>query len=106
MGAYLRENEVKHVLNEVVMHRRHYLTSMVIFVLCQTCKSLEPDIRKLLSSIFLCKVSKKDVRDIMGEIIEGHTNDIDEIIKLVFLKPCNYFLSTSTVNVYSVILIN
>ena len=90
MGAYLRNTDTKRLLKELVMNRRHYHTS--IYFLCQTYKSLEPDIRKLFSNIFLFKVSKKEMEDIMNEIIEGHKNDIDEIIKLVFDKPYNYFL--------------
>ena len=59
--------------------------------------SLEPDIRKLFSNILLFKVSKKEREDIVNEIIEGHKNDIDEIIKLVFNKPYNYlFINTDS----------
>ena len=37
------------------------------------------------------------MEDIMNEIIEGHKNDIDEIIKLVFDKPYNYlFINTDS----------
>jgi hypothetical protein len=50
----------------------------------QTYKSSEPSIRKLFSNIFLNKVSKHELNLIMDEIIEGHKNDIDAIIKLVF----------------------
>ena len=95
MGAYLRDHQVKQLLKDLVMNRRHLHTS--IFFLCQTYKSLEPDIRKLFSNIFLFKVSKKEMEDIMNEIIEGHKNDIDEIIKLVFDKPYNYlFINTDS----------
>jgi hypothetical protein len=51
MGAYLRNNDTKRLLKELVMNRRHYRTS--IYCLCQTYKSLELDIRKLFSNIFL-----------------------------------------------------
>ena len=95
MGAYLRDPHVKKLLKELVMNRRHYHTS--IYFLCQTYKSLEPDIRKLFSNIFLFKVSKREMEDIMDEIIEGHKDNIDEIIKLVFDKPYNYlFINTDT----------
>jgi len=95
MGAYLRDTHVKKLLKELVMNRRHYHTS--IYFLCQTYKSLEPDIRKLFSNIFLFKVYKKEMEDIMNEIIEGHKDNIDEIIKLVFDKPYNYlFINTDT----------
>ena len=61
MGAYLRNTDTKRLLKELVMNRRHYHTS--IYFLCQTYKSLEPDIRKLFSNIFLFKVSKKEIKD-------------------------------------------
>ena len=96
MGAYLRDHKVKRLLNELVMNRRHLHTS--IYFLCQTYKSLEPDIRKLFSNIFLFKVSKKEMENIMDEIIESYNkNNIDEIIKLVYDKPFNFlFINTDT----------
>ena len=96
MGAYLRDHQVKQLLKELVMNRRHLHTS--IFFLCQTYKSLEPDIRKLFSNIFLFKVSKKEMENIMDEIIESYNkNNIDEIIKLVYDKPFNFlFINTDT----------
>ena len=39
MGAYLKDNQVKQLLKELVMNRHHYHTS--IFFLCQTFKSVE-----------------------------------------------------------------
>ena len=57
MGAYLRNNDTKRLLKELVMNIRHYHKS--IYFLCHKCISLEPDIRKLFSNIFLFKVSKK-----------------------------------------------
>jgi hypothetical protein len=40
---------------------------------------------------------QKEMEDIMNEIIEGHKNDTDEIIKLVFDKPYNYlFINTDS----------
>ena len=95
MGAYLRDNKIKQLLKELVMNRRHY--HMSIFFLCQTYKSLEPDIRKLFSNIFLFKVSKREMEDIMDEIIEYHADNIDKIIKLVFDRPYNFlFINTDS----------
>ena len=53
-------------------------------------KSVERDIRKLFSNIFLFKVNKKEMEDIMDEIYEGNKNNIDQIIKIVYDKPFNY----------------
>ena len=57
MTAYLRNNQIKHILKELVFNRRHYHTS--IYFLVQTYKSLEPSIRKLFTNLFIFKVSKK-----------------------------------------------
>ena len=84
MGAYLRDTHVKKLLKELVMNRRHYHTS--IYFLCQTYKTLEPDIRKLFSNIFLFKVSKREMEDVMDEVIESHKDHIDEIIRLVLIN--------------------
>ena len=77
------------------MNRRHYHTS--IFFLCQTYKSLEPDVRKLFSNLFLFELSKKEMEDVVNELIEGHKDNIDAIIKLVYDKPYNYlFINTDS----------
>jgi len=95
MTAYLRDTYVKKLLNQLVYNQRHLHTS--IYFLVQTYKSLEPSIRKLFSNIFLFKVSKHELNNIMDEIIEGHKDDIDAIIKLVFDKPYNYlFINTDS----------
>ena len=95
MGAYLKDKQVKQLLKELVMNRRHYHTS--IFFLCQTYKSIEKDIRKLFSNIFLFKVSKHEMEDIMDEIYEGNKQNIDQIIKIVYDQPYNYlFINTDT----------
>ena len=79
---------VKQLLKELFMNRWHYHTS--IFFLCQTFKSVERDIRKLFSNIFLFKVSKKEMEDIMDELYEGNKHNIDQIIKIVYDVPYNY----------------
>ena len=49
--------------------------------------SVERDIRNLFSNIFLFKVAKKEMDDIMDEIYEGNKHTIDQIIKIVYDKP-------------------
>ena len=60
-------------------------------------KSVERDMRKLFSNIFLFKVSKHDTEDTMDEIYEGNKQNIDQIIKIVYDQPYNYlFINTDT----------
>ena len=95
VGSYLKDNQSKQLLKELVMNRCHYHTS--IFFLCQTYKSVERDIRKLFSNIFLFKVSKKEMEDIIDELYEGNKHNIDQIIKIVYDVPYNYlFINTDT----------
>ena len=55
--AYLKDKSVKKLLKELIYNRRHLRTS--VFFLCQTYMSVEPDIRKLFSNLFIFRVSKK-----------------------------------------------
>ena len=68
MGAYLKNKDVKQLLKELVMNRRHKHLS--IYFLCQTYLSIEKDIRKLFSNLFIFKVSKHELNNIYDELIE------------------------------------
>ena len=46
MGAYLKNQDIKKLLKEIVMNRRHKHVS--IYFLCQTYFSIERDIRKII----------------------------------------------------------
>ena len=47
--------------------------------MCQTLKSLKPDMRKLFSNVFCLKFIK-EMEEIMDEVIDGQKDNIDEII--------------------------
>ena len=95
MGAYLRNKETKQLLKELIYNRRHLRTS--IFFLVQTFLSIEPDIRKLFSNIFVFKVSKKELETIFEEVIEQEKDNILPISRLVYDKPYEYlFINTDT----------
>jgi len=95
MGAYLRNNEIKKKLKELVMNRRHKHLSIIF--LCQTYLSIEPEIRKLFSNIFIFKSSKKEMEVIFDELIEMPKDYILPIMKVVYDKPYNYlFINTDS----------
>jgi len=99
-GAYLKDNEIRKKLKELVMNRRHKHLS--IFFLVQTYYSVEKDIRKLFSNIFIFRVSKKEMEAIFDEIIERHKSYIPEITKLVYDKPFKYlFVNTDSQKLFS-----
>ena len=95
MGAYLKNKDTKKLLKELIFNRRHISTS--IFFLVQTWFSIEKDIRKLFSNIFVFKVSKKEMETIADEVIETKKEYIPEISKMVFSEPYKYlFINTDT----------
>ena len=100
MTAYLKDNETRKKLKELVMNRRHKHLS--IFFLVQTYYSVEKDIRKLFSNIFIFRVSKKEMENIFDEVIETHKSYIPDITKLVFDKPYKYlFVNTDSQRLFS-----
>lgn len=99
MGAYLKNTETKQLLKELIYNRRHLRTS--IFFLVQTYLSIEKDIRKLFSNIFVFKVSKKELETIFDEVIEQEKDNILPISRLVYDKPYQYlFINTDSGKLY------
>ena len=100
MGAYLKNNETKQLLKELMMNRRHLHLS--IFFLVQTYLSIERDVRKLFSNVFIFRCSKKEMELIADELIEQKKEHINEIVKIVFNKPYQYlFINTDSQRCFS-----
>ena len=95
MGAYLKNKEIKKKLKELIFNRRHLRTS--IFFLVQTYLSIERDIRKLFSNLFIFKVAKKELQTIFEEHFEHNEDLANPISKLVFDIPYNFlFINTDS----------
>ena len=88
MTAYLKNQEIKQLMKELIFNRRHLHVS--IFFLVQTYKSIEKDIRKLFSNIFIFKVSKNELETIFEEIVEIDKKYIQPISSLVYNEPYKY----------------
>jgi hypothetical protein len=78
----LKNKEIKKLLKTLVYNRRHLRVS--IFFLAQTYLSIERDIRKLFSNLFVFKVAKKELELIFDELVEQAKDMILPISKLVF----------------------
>ena len=86
---------MRKLLKEIIFNRRHYHIS--IYFLCQTYLSLEPDIRKLFSNIFVFRVSKKELERIFEEVVESKKEYINFISQIVWDKPHQYlFINTDS----------
>ena len=100
MGAYLKNNETKKLLKELIMNRRHLHLS--VFFLVQTYLSVERDVRKLFSNVFIFRCSKKEMETIADELIEQKKEHLNEIVKIVFNKPFQYlFINTDSQRIFS-----
>lgn len=93
--AYLKDKSIKKLLKELIYNRRHLRTS--VFFLCQTYMSVEPDIRKLFSNLFIFRVSKKELEKIFEELVEESKDSVLPISKLVFREKYNFlFINTDS----------
>lgn len=88
MGSYLKDNSIKKLLKEIIMNRRHLYCS--IFFLAQTYFSVDKEIRRLFSNVFIFKVAKDTMASIFEELITGKKNKSDEIVSMVYDKKYNY----------------
>jgi DNA replication protein DnaC len=94
-GAYLKNKETKTLLKEIIFNRRHLRTS--VFFLCQTYLSIDKEIRKLFSNLFIFRVSKKELEKIFEELVEESKDLILPISKLVFKEKYNFlFINTDS----------
>jgi DNA replication protein DnaC len=95
MGAFLKNAETKRLFKELVYNRRHYHTS--IFFLCQSWLSVEKDLRKLFSNIFVFKVSKSEMDNLFNEVIEQKREHLLDIMKIAYDKPHQFlFINSDT----------
>lgn len=85
MTAYLKDKEIQKKLKELIYNRRHLHLS--IFFLVQTWLSVPKDIRKIFTNLFVFRVNKAEFKTIADEMIEGHSNKIDDILRIVYDKP-------------------
>ena len=95
MASSLKNADIKKKLKQLVFNRRHKHLSIIFLV--QTYLSIEKDIRKLFSNLFIFKSSKKEMETIFDELVELPKDYILPIMKVVYDKPYQYlFINTDT----------
>jgi hypothetical protein len=95
MTAYLKNADVRQKLKEFVFNRRHKHLSIIFLV--QSWLSVDKDIRKLFSNIFIFKVSKSEMEKIWDEVVELPKEAVLPIMRLVYDKPHEYlFINTDS----------
>jgi len=86
--AYLKDKEVRKKLKELIFNRRHMHIS--IYFLCQTYYSIDKEIRRLFSNLFIFKTSKTELATIFEEIVDLPSGIVPHINKMVFDAPYNF----------------
>ena len=82
------------------MNRRHLHIS--IFFLTQTYYSIEKDIRRLFSNIFIFRVSKNELYNVFDELVETKKDHVGEILKIVYDRPHKYlFVNVNSQRLFS-----
>ena len=101
MTAYLKNNDVKKLLKELIFNRLHLRCS--VYFLVQTWFSIEKDIRKLFNNIFLFKSSRAEQEKKIDEVLDESKKElIPKINKIVYDKPYKYlFLDTDSQRLFS-----
>ena len=95
MTAFLKNNDIKKKLKELVYNRRHKHLSIIFLV--QSYLSIEKDIRKLFSNLFIFKCSKNEMVTIWEELMEYPKEYILPIMKITYDEPYNYlFINTDS----------
>ena len=84
-GAYLKNNEIRKKMKELLMNRRHLHVS--VYFLVQTWLSVEREIRKLFNNIIIFRCSKLEMEQVFQEVIESKAKHQDEIVRLVYDVP-------------------
>lgn len=95
MTAYLKDKTLKKKFRELIYNRRHKHLSIIFLV--QSFLSIERDIRKLFSNLFIFKTSKKEMETIFDELIELPKEYVIPIMKMTYDEPYNYlFINTDS----------
>lgn len=95
----LKNKQTMRLFKELAFNRRHLRLSF--FFLVQTYFSVNKEIRRLWSNLFIFKVSKNEMANIFDELIELPIEYMRDIMKLVYDKPYQYmFVNTDSQRIF------
>jgi len=95
VGSSLKNNDTKRMFKELVYNRRHLHVS--IFFLVQSYLSIEKDLRKLFTNLFVFKIAKSEMQNLFEELIEQKKEYMLDIMKFAYDKPHQFlFINTDT----------
>lgn len=86
MASYLKNNDIKQLLNMIIRNRRHLRCSLMNCV--QSYNSIPLDSRKLITHIWLGKITnKKEADNIFSELMFRPKDVYESILRYTFKKP-------------------
>jgi hypothetical protein len=95
----LKNKQTMRLFKQLAFNRRHLRLSM--YFLVQTFFSVNKEIRRLWSNLFIFKVSKNEMANIFDELIEHPVEYMRDIMKMVYDKPYQYmFVNTDSQRIF------
>lgn len=96
---YLKDNEVQKLLLHMVNNRRH--AQLSIWMACQTFISIPRQVRQGLTNLFVFKVSKIEIQNIMNEEVEIDNDTFNKILNIAYNKIHDFiFLDTNSKRIF------
>jgi GTPase SAR1 family protein len=89
---YLK-GECEKLLLHMVNNRRH--ASLSIWIACQTYKSIPMQVRMGLTSLFIFKINKQEMKNIFEEQVEISDEAFKEIVDISYKKPHDFIFIDS-----------
>jgi hypothetical protein len=95
----LKNKQTMRLFKELAFNRRHLRLSM--YFLVQTFFSVNKEIRRLWSNLFVFKVSKNEMANIFDELVEHPIEYMRDIMKIIYDKPYQYmFVNTDSQRIF------
>lgn len=91
----LKDPDIQKLLLQIANNRRHSRIS--IWLLCQTYKSIPPQVRQVVTDFFVFKVNKSEMENLLEEQIEQHKNKFLEILNMAFTHDHDFlYINTNS----------
>jgi hypothetical protein len=88
MASHLKNKETLKLFKNLIYNRRHLRLSL--FFLVQSFYAVPKELRRMWSNIFCFRVTKDEMKNLWGELIERDEEYIRPVMRLVFNKPFKF----------------
>jgi len=88
MASLLKNKETMKLFKNLIYNRRHLRLSL--YFLVQSFYAVPKELRRMWSNIFCFRVTKDEMKNLWGELIERDEDYIRPVMRLVFNKPFKF----------------